>query len=108
MSPLERLGLEVCAYQLLGSRGRASILLALINAGGAAISYEALQEARAWKMPQYEDAAGIKGIQVRVCRLREAMEDVGLGGLIQTMPGGYALPEPGRSQVLARLIEEAA
>lgn len=108
MSPLERLGLEVSAYQLLGSRGRSALLLALLDGAGTTVGPEALKNARAWRMPHYEDAAGVKGVQVRVCRLREAMDDVGLGGLIQTTPGGYALPEPGRSKVIERLIAEAA
>lgn len=108
MTALERLGLEVCAFTLLGSRGRAALLMALINGGGAAVSYDALREARAWKMPHHEDAAGNKGVQVRMVRLREALEDVGLGGVIVTHPEGYALPEPGRSSVIARLTAEAA
>jgi hypothetical protein len=107
MSRLERLGLEVCAYTLLGSRGRSALLMGLIDGGGAAVSYDALKEARAWQMPHYEDSAGVRGLQVRMSRLREAMEDVGLGGLIVTQPEGYALPEPGRSQVIARLVEAA-
>lgn len=108
MSPLERLGLEVCAFTLLGSRGRAALLMALINGAGAAISYDALKEARAWRFPQYEGDPSNKGVQVRMVRLREALEDVGLGGVILTQPEGYALPEPGRSRVIERLIEEAA
>jgi F420-0:gamma-glutamyl ligase-like protein len=108
VTALERLGLEVCAYTLLGSRGRSSLLMALVDGGGAAVSYDALREARAWKMPHHEDAGGHKGVQVRMVRLRDAMDDVGLGGLIVTHPGGYALPEPGRSRVIQRLTEEAA
>lgn len=108
MTALEKLGLEVCAYTLLGSRGRAALLMALVNGGGAAVSYDALKVARAWRMPQYEDAAGNKGVQVRVTRLREALDDVGLGGLIVTHAGGYALPEPGRSAVVSRLVAEAS
>lgn len=108
MTALEKLGLEVAAYTLLGSRGRSSLLMALIDGGGAAVSYDTLRNARAWRMPEYEDSAGNKGVQVRMVRLREALEDVGLGGLIVTQPEGYALPEPGRSAVLDRLIAEAS
>ena len=108
MTALERLGLEVAAYTLLGSRGRSSLLMALIEGGGAAVSHDSLRSARAWRMPHYEDTSGNNGLKVRVSRLREAMEDVGLGGLIVTQPEGYALPEPGRSAVLSRLVAEAS
>jgi hypothetical protein len=107
VSPLERLGLEVSAYTLLGSRGRASLIMALLHGSGASVSLEALHQAKAWKMPRDEDSFNKKAVQVRICWLREAMSDVGLGGLIETTDGGYALPEPGRSRVISRLVEEA-
>lgn len=108
MTALERLGLEVAAYNLLGSRGRSALLIALLDGCGTTVGPETLKNARAWKMPQFEDS-GDAGIRVRVARLREAMEDVGLGGLIETRGGNaYALPEPGRSKVVERLIAEAS
>lgn len=107
-SRLERLGLEVCAYTLLGSRGRGALLMALIDANGRTVTYDRLTDARAWRMPHYEDAAGKNGLKTRMCRLREAMEDIGLGGLIVTQDGGYALPQPARDVVVDRLMAEAA
>ena len=107
MTALDRLGLEVAAFILLGSRGRASLLMALIEGRGTTVCAETLKNARAWKMPHFEDC-GPDGVRVRISRLREAMEDVGLPDLIETRGGNaYALPEPGRSAVIDRLIAEA-
>jgi len=107
---LERLGLEVSAYTLLGSRAQAAMLCALIDAKGALLSWRQLASARPWKMRS--DEGGAQVVKTRVCLLRHSMDDIGLGGLIQT--GGrkegvaYCLPEPGRTVVLNRLIAEAA
>lgn len=107
MSPLERLGLEVAGFNLLGSRGRSALLCALIDSGGVPVSFSTLAEARAWRWVEYQ-SCDPKCVKVRVCWLRQALEDVGLGGLITTHNGfGYALPEPGRTQIINRLIEEA-
>lgn len=38
----------------------------------------------------------------------DALNDLGLGGVIVTHDEGYSLPEPGRSAVLNRLISEAS
>lgn len=110
MTRLERLGLEVSAYTLLGSRAQAATLCALIDAKGALMNWRQLASARPWKMHAEEASAGV--VKTRVCLLRQSLEDVGLGGLV--VSGGrkeglsYALPEPGRSVVLDRLIMEAA
>lgn len=108
MNTLERLGLEVAAYQLLGTRTKAATLCALLNAAGVAISYDAIANARVW-MGQCDAADPGNVAKTRICLLRESLEDVGLGGVIQTQRGfGYVLPEPGRSVVMERLIEVAA
>lgn len=108
MSPLERLGLEVAAYQLLGSRTKAAVLRALIEARGVSLPPEAIARARPWK-EELDAESSRNVVKTRICLLRETMEDVGLGGLIITHSGcRYALPEPGRSDVIARLMEEAA
>ena len=113
MNRLERLGLEVAAFNLLGSRGKAALLCALVDADGRTVPYANLQAARAWRWQEYEHV-GRKGLQARICWLREALEDVGLPGVIvldhiggNTPAAGYALPEPGRTAVIERLIEEA-
>lgn len=110
MNRLERLGLEVAAFQLLGTRMKAAMLCALLDAGGRTVSAAHLAAARPWKTQEVTDAGNV--IKTRICLLRETLEDVGLGGLIHTAggreSGGYALPEPGRSAVMARLIEVAA
>lgn len=108
MTPLERLGLEVVAFNLLGSRSQAAVLLALMDVEGRVASYEHIGKARKWKIVQDEFPAR-NAIKVRICLLRESLEDIGLGGLIHTHEGhGYSLPEPGRTTVINRLIEEAS
>lgn len=108
MSPLERLGLEVSAFQLLGSRTKAATLCALLDAGGVSVGWEALAKARPWREaldPESSRAA----VKTRICLLRETLDDVGIGDVVVTHPGrGYALPEPARTRVINRLIEEAA
>lgn len=110
MSPLERLGLEVAAFQLLGSRTKAAMLCALMDANGRVLSVDQLAAARPWIDRNVTDARNV--IKTRICLLRETLDDVGLGAPILTTSGrasgGYSLPEPGRSAVLARLIEVAA
>lgn len=105
MSPLERLGVEVAAYQLLGSRTQAAMLCALVNANGRPLSVQALAEVRPWLGVAVTDARNV--IKTRICLLRESMADVGLGGLIQTTDGGYCLPAANRPPVVERLTEAA-
>ncbi|CAB4157540.1 OmpR/PhoB-type DNA-binding domain containing protein [uncultured Caudovirales phage] len=106
MNSLEKLGLEVCAYTLLGSRTQAASLMALLNANGRIVGWETVAQAKAWKMETVTDVPQ-NAAKVRVCLLRESMADVGIGGLIQTHEGiGYSLPEPGRTSVIERLMEE--
>lgn len=112
MTPLERLGLEVAAFNLLGSRGKAALLCALIDGSGHLVSMETLKNAKAWRW--HEQPVSHKGLMARICWLREALEDIGLPDLIvtardgrNTPADGYSLPEPGRTAVIARLIEEA-
>lgn len=108
MTPLEKLGLEVAAFQLLGSRTKAATLCALIDAGGVSLGWEALARARPWQ-GDLDAAGGRNAVKTRICLLRETLEDVGLGSPIQTHQGhGYSLPEPARSNVIARLVEVAA
>lgn len=108
MTPLEKLGLEVAAFNLLGDRGKAALLCALIHAFGRVLSCETLVKARAYRMNDFPDVDP-KVVRTRMCWLRECLEDVGLGGVIVTHKGvGYALPEPDRTRVVQRLIEAAA
>lgn len=108
MSPLERLGCEVVAFNLLGSRSQAAVLLSLLDANGRPVSWDRIARARRWRMEEEGEIAR-RAVKTRVCLLRESLDDIGLGNLIQTCPGtGYALPEPGRSEILSRLMEEAA
>lgn len=113
MSPLERLGLEVAAFNLLGSRARASIVCALIEAKGRVVTVSAIQALRPRHWTE-QDTLSRKGLHARICWLREALEDIGLPDLIvtardgrSTPAEGYSLPEPGRTALIARLIEEA-
>lgn len=107
MNPLERLGLEVVAYTILGKRYLASFLLVLLDHNGSVASYEALQKARRWKMVD-DDTLTRKAIQVRICLLRQALEDLGFPGVIKTEDEGYSIPRPAKQRILSRLIEEAS
>lgn len=114
MSPLERLGLEVAAYNLLGSRTQAATLLCLVDADGRCVSAEQLALAKGWRAGLTEATVGT--VKTRICLLRESLEDVGLHGLVRTVQphgprypaDGYILPEPGRSLLIERLTEEAS
>ena len=107
MTPLERLGLEVAAFQLLGSRTKAAVLRALIEAGGVSIGWDAIARARPWK-EQLDAESSRNAAKARVCLLRETLDDVGIPDAIVTHEGrGYSLPEPARSRVIARLVEVA-
>lgn len=109
LTALERLGLEVAAFTLLGSRAQAATLCALLDAEGRFVDWTVLAAARPWKAHPEESSSNV--IKTRISLLRASMEDVGLGGLV--ISGGrkegliWALPEPGRSEVIARLIEQA-
>ena len=112
VTPLERLGLEVAARSLLGGRGHAALLYGLIAADGRPVPHDGLTKARS-KNCSYGEP-GSSGGKVRISRLRSALAEVGLPGVIITVrhgrrypAEGYSLPEPGRTAVIARLIEEA-
>jgi len=115
MTPLERLGVEVVAFTLLGSRWQAAMLIALLEANGRVLSYRTLASAKAWRNNQEDSEASRNGTRIRVCFLRRSLEDLGFWSVIVTAPPtehggkspGYSLPEPGRSAIMARLIEEA-
>jgi hypothetical protein len=115
LKPLERLGLEVVAFTLLGSRWQAAMLLTLLDANGQICGWRRLAAARAWRNNTEDSDSTRNGTRIRICFLRRSLEDLGLDGVIVTAPrasvidraDGYSLPEPGRSAVLARLIEEA-
>lgn len=108
MSPLERLGLEVVAFTLIGRRMEASVLLVLIDADGSLCSHSKLGTARRWRM--IEDVETNRGaIKTRICLLRQCLDDLGFPNAIETDPegNGYTLPKPMREMILTRLIEEA-
>lgn len=108
MNRLERLGLEVASYQLLGSRTKAATLCALMDAGGRALSPEQIAEARPCMSGDAPvDARNV--VKTRICLLRESLEDVGFPNAIWTVEGvGYAIKESVRARIMDRLIEVAA
>lgn len=112
MTPLERLGLEVAAYTLIGSRAQASALCALLDANGRPVGWRHLARARPWRTSADAEEMTTKAMQVRICLLRNAVEDLGHPNAIVTQGQGvdlaYSLPEPGRSAIMARMIEEAS
>jgi hypothetical protein len=114
MNALERLGLEVVAFNLLGSRMMASLLLVLLDGNGRQVGFQTLADARQWRRRE-NDVPTVAGLRTRICVLRGALRDLGLPDVIKTCghetvlcpATGYSLPEPGRSAVMARLIAEA-
>jgi len=113
MTSLERLGLEVVAFDLLGSRMMSALLLVLLDGNGRQVGFEAMAAARQWRRRE-NDVPTIAGLRTRICVLRGALADLGLPDVIKTCgvetvkcpATGYSLPEPGRSRVMARLMEE--
>lgn len=107
MTPLEKLGLEVAAYQLLGSRMQASILCALLLAGGRVLSPQQLADVHPWKRRELTYDSSV--IRVHIHRLRKRLEDLGLGRAIYNARlEGYAIHPSDRERVMARLVEEAS
>lgn len=105
MSPLEKLGLEVAAYQLLGSRTKAAMLCAFIMSNGRVLSVDTLAKVRPWLHQELTNPAN--AVKTRIHYLRDSMEDVGLGGSILTAQGGYVLPADLKQPIIDRLIEVA-
>lgn len=105
MSPLEKLGLEVAAYQLLGSRMKGAMLSAFVLSSGRVLSVDYLTKVKPWLHQELTDPRNV--IKSRVCLLRESLDDVGLGRVIETVPGGYMLPTERRQAVMDRLNEVA-
>lgn len=114
MNPLERLGLEVVAFNMLGSRMMASLLLVLLDGKGRQVGFQTLADARQWRKRE-NDVPTTAGLRTRICVLRRALSDLGFDNVIKTCghetvlcPAvGYSLPEPGRTAILNRLIEES-
>lgn len=114
MTPLERLGLEVVAYTLLGSRTQAATLCTLLDADGRTVPADLLGQARGWRAGI--EAATDGTVKVRVCLLRESLDDVGLGGTVETVRShgmhqradGYRVNSANRARIIERLVAEAA
>ena len=106
MTRLERLGLEVAAFQLLGSRAKASTLCALIDAAGRPLDCNQIAAARPWMQREATDPRNV--VKTRICLLRESLDDVGITDAIETVDGpAYALRDAARARVIERLIEVA-
>lgn len=113
LSTLERLGLEVVAFTMLGSRMQSALLLALLDANGRTVGWETLGQARKWRMTGDTEATK-NAIKVRISLLRESLDDIGFPDAIVTSPHdkhhpslGYSIPAGKRTAILDRLIEEA-
>ena len=109
MNALERLGLLCAAERLLGHRGCGAVLFALIEANGKPVCYLQSAKTVSRQPPESQNkGSGSNSFRTRICWTRDALRDVGLDASIKTVWGeGYALPEPARSKVIARLIAEA-
>lgn len=103
MTPLERLGLEVVAFRLLGGRVKAATLCALLDANGNALDSGQLAAVRPWGVA--DAAADPRNVvKTRICVLREALEDVGIGDVIRTLGDGrYAIAPRVCERVILRL-----
>lgn len=110
MTPLERLGLEVAAFTLLGSRSQAAALCALLDAEGRYLDWDQIAAARPWRFCGNEVTEG--AMKTRICRLRESLDDVGLHDVVVQagwrQGSRYAILEPARSAVIARMVDEAS
>lgn len=106
MTPLEKLGLEVAAYQILGSRASAATLCALLLANGRVLSADFLAQVRPWMRPESDCPAG--AVKTRISLLRNKLEDVGItDAIVNVRREGYALAADRRAEVIARLEEVA-
>lgn len=106
MSPLEKRGLEAVASDLVGSRALGAVLIALLDANGQPMSVEELAAIRPGHRERDSTPSNIA--KARICYLRGAMEDVGLGNPIRTIPGGYVLPADLKQPIIDRLAEIAS
>lgn len=105
MSPLEKMGLEKAASNLLERGGSAKLLITLLDARGAVVSYERLSKSRSKDSDKWDDVDE-KTVSVRVCWLRQALEDIGHEDVIKNHRNrGYSLPEPGRSAIIEQIME---
>ncbi|MGR6533116.1 helix-turn-helix domain-containing protein [Brevundimonas sp. RM1] len=105
MSRLEKLGFDVAAGQWLElHRGHGRLLRLLVEAEGAIVTYDELLRDD-YRHSRVEPSR--EGLKVRLCRLRQALEDIGVSGAVQCVWGlGYQLgvdPEP-----IRRAVEKAA
>nr|WP_312294675.1 helix-turn-helix domain-containing protein [Brevundimonas diminuta] len=101
MSRLEKLGFDVAAGQWLElHRGHGRLLRLLVEAEGAIVTYDELLRDD-YRHSRVEPIR--EGLKVRLCRLRQALEDIGVSGAVQCVWGlGYQLgvdPEPIRQAV---------
>lgn len=104
MSRLEKLGFEVAAGKWLElHRGHGRLLRLLVEADGAIVTYDELL--RDDYRQGHRGLASREGLKVRLCRLRQALDDVGQAGAVQCVWGvGYQLgvdPSPIRHAVEA-------
>lgn len=110
MTPLERLGLEVAAFTLLGSRSQAAALCALLDAEGRYLDWDQIAAARPWRFSGSEPTEG--ALKTRISLLRSSLADVGLDDVVVSAGrregARYAILEPARSAVIARLVDEAS
>ncbi|VTO14023.1 helix-turn-helix domain-containing protein [Brevundimonas vancanneytii] len=105
MSRLERLGFDVAAGQWLElHRGHGRLLRLLVEAEGAIVTYDELLRDD-YRHSRVEPSR--EGLKVRLCRLRQALEDVGMTGAVQCVWGlGYQLGvDPGP---IRQAVEKAA
>ena len=107
MWPLEKLGLEVAAFRLLGSRTKAATLCALLHARGSSLTCDQIADAKTWSEREITDVKNV--VKTRVCLLRETLEDVGFPRVLQTdrANGGYLISSADRERIIAYLIEMA-
>lgn len=106
MTRLEKLGFDVAAGQWLElHRGHGRLLRLLVEADGAIVTYDELL--RDDYRQSQRDRQSREGLKVRLCRLRQALEDVGIGGAVQNVWGvGYQLGVP--PLAIRQAVEAAA
>lgn len=106
MTPLEKRGLEAVASDLVGSRALGAVLIALLDANGQPMTVHEVAAIRPGHRDRDSTPSNIA--TTRICCLRGAMEDVGLGNPIRTLAGGgYVLPADLKQPIIDRLVEAA-
>lgn len=106
MSRLYWVGVSLAAGRALNIDSGGSILSAMLESPGKPIHRGGFRSMSRQHIDGKE-FIGAESVKTIVCRVRSALADVGLGGTIKTVPGGYLVEKHDAERVLA-FIEDFA